>query len=145
MVGDDRDGGKPDRYRLLMFEVEGELHKGGSVVLTAGGAGLPGDSTPGGVIILQPANAHQRWVVTEVDVSTNQGPTQIPVPTAEVFVNGQLSRMNSRGATWSGNQDSFTGNVKVGPCDYLQIVFTGGILGSTASAVVEGNYYTRRG
>lgn len=118
------------------IETSGELHRGGSVTLNAAGAGS---------VMLMPDNAHQRWEITSVVVSTNQAATATPVPVAEIFVNGTQSRMNSRGATWSGNQDSFDGLVRVGPCDYLTIQFTAGISGVIASVVIVGTYYTRRG
>ncbi len=118
------------------METAGQLHQGGSVTLDANG---------NGTVTLIPYNANQRWEVTQINVSTSQAPTAIPVPTAEVFVNTSLSRVNSRGASWSGNQDTYEGLVKVGPCDTLNVVFSAGIPGTVASVTVEGTYYTRRG
>jgi hypothetical protein len=113
----------------------GDLHRAGSVVLDANG---------NGTIPFIPANAAQSWDVTYIAASTNQAPTATVVPQVEAFVNGTLDRCNSRGASWAGNQTSFAGLIKVGPCDNLNIVFTAGVPGTTASVTIEGTYTTRR-
>jgi hypothetical protein len=117
-------------------ETSGELHRGGSVTLDASG---------GGTISLVTDNAWQRWEIDQVIISTNQAATAIPVPTAEVFVNSVMSRVNSKGATSSGNQDIRNGMVRVGRCDVLNIVFAGGIPGTVGSVVIEGKYFRRSG
>lgn len=116
-------------------ETAGNLRAGGSVVL---------DGTGKGTISVNPQNARQRWEVDSVVVKTNQAQTATPVPVAEVFINSVLSPAGSQGATWSGSQDTFSGVGDVGPCDVLNIVFTGGIPGITAYANVSGTRYTRR-
>jgi hypothetical protein len=120
----------------MATEVSGQLNAGGSVVLDAGG---------NGTVTLSPDNARQRWVVTSVVFRTNQASDATPVPVAEVFVNSTQSFQNSQGATYSGNLDTATGQVDVGPCDTLSVVWTGGIAGTTAWANVSGSYYTRAG
>ena len=123
-------------------EVSGQLKQSSSIMLDANG---------NGAIYFTPNNSHQRWEISSVVVSTNQGPTNIPIPTAEIFINGVsfgttivTSTGQSLGATWSGNQDSFSGKADVGPCDSLAIVFTGGIAGTMAFSNIRGTYYTRR-
>jgi hypothetical protein len=114
---------------------KGDLKRAGSVTLDANG---------NGTITFIPHNAQQSWEVTYIAASTNQSPTATVVPQVESFVNGVLDRCNSRGASWAGNQTSFSGLIKVGSCDNLNIVFTAGVPGTVASVVLEGTYTTRR-
>lgn len=127
-------------------EISAQLKKSGSVTLTA----------TGGVIIFDPDHANQRWEVESVVTTTNQAATATVVPVTTVALNtpvpSLLSPGNSRGATWSGNQDTFTGKVDVGPCDSLCVLFTPPpgqsgtpLVGVIAHAVVTGTKYTRRG
>jgi hypothetical protein len=116
-------------------EWSGELRKSGQVTLDASG---------NGTITVASDNAWQRWVVESVWVSTNQAQTATPVPTAELFVGPASSRANSRGVSWSGNQDTFEGRILVGRVDEFHIVFAGGIPGTVASAVIGGTKHTRR-
>lgn len=119
----------------VINEASGQLHKADSAIM---------DGTGGATLIFTTENARQRWEVTTVVVSTNQDPTVAPYPRAEVFVNDSSSMGNSQGATWTGNQDTFTGTTDVGPCDNLIVVFTGGPPGATATARLGGTKYTRR-
>lgn len=135
---------------LPVVEVELELHKSGSVVLDANG---------NGVLTFDPDNARQRWEVTTVDVTTNQAANATVVPIARLAKNtsdvGTLSQGNQRGATWSANQDTWTGLIKIGPPDYFSVLFSpppgstasqiAALAGVTCYAVVTGAKYTRRG
>lgn len=121
----------------------------GSVVL---------DSTGSGVITFDPANARQRWEVKAVRVSTNQAATATTVPVATMARNttiaSQLSQGNNFGASWSGNQDVFTGQMDIGPADFLSVIFApppgataaqvAALAGVTCYATVTGTRYTRR-
>jgi hypothetical protein len=49
----------------------------------------------------------------------------------------------SEGATWTGNQDVMRGQVEM-TADDLSVVFTGGLAGSVATAVIEGDSYLMR-
>ncbi|MGH7239599.1 MAG: hypothetical protein ACREHG_05985 [Candidatus Saccharimonadales bacterium] len=122
-------------------EFQGKLKRSGKVTLDANG---------NGVIDFSPTNARQRWEVTGVVVSTDQGQTTTPVPVAEVLVNGVsygqitvTSTGQSLGATWSGSQDTFSGTAEMGPCDNLSVSFTGGIPGTIAFANILGSFFTR--
>ena len=117
------------------FEVSGKLKKSAQVTL---------DSSGSGTVTFTPYNARQRWEVAQIVVTTNQAATATPVPVAEVFVNATSSRGNSEGSTSSGSQDTLTGLVEVGACDQLSVVWTGGISGTVATAIVTGQYFTRR-
>lgn len=122
-------------------EASGVLKRSDSVVL---------DSNGNGTINFSPQHARQRWEVTAVVVFTNQGSTQIPIPQANVLINGVsfgsatvTSPGQSLGSSWSGSKDTFSGNASVGPCDQMEVVFTGGVPGTRAFANVAGTYYTR--
>ena len=100
-------------------EIEGQLFKAGQVTL---------DSNGNGVLIFEPNSARERWEVQSVVVSTNQPATATVVPVATVAKNttavSTLSQGNNRGASWSGNQDTFVGKTDVGPCDFLSVLFS---------------------
>lgn len=127
-------------------EVSAPLKQSGQVRLDANG---------NGVLTFDPQNARQRWEVTSVVVSTNQAAAATVVPVATVALNttalSTMSAGNQRGATWSGNQDTFTGKIDVSSADFLTVAFgpaqgqSGAALaGVVASAVVTGTKYTRR-
>jgi hypothetical protein len=126
-------------------ETQAQLRKTGSCTLDANG---------NGVIIFDPDNARQRWVVTSVVVSDNQSATSTVIPVATVALNttalSTMSSGNQRGATWSGNQDTFQGSLDVGPCDFMAVLFspppgTGGsaLAGVICTAIVTGTKYGR--
>lgn len=129
-------------------EIPGELKKTGSVTLDANG---------NGVLTFDPDHANQRWEVTSIVVKTNQPAAATVTPVATTAINtitlGTMSPGNQRGASWSGNQDTFTGLMKIGPCDFLTIIFSpppgqagaAAVLnGVIATAVVSGTKFTRR-
>jgi hypothetical protein len=130
-------------------EVQSQLKKTGQVKLDASG---------NGVLYFTPDSARQRWQVSSVIVTTSQAANATVVPQAQVALNttdlGTMSQGNNRGATWSGNQDTFQGNIDVGPVDYLTVLFnpapgsTAGqiaqLVGVIASVVVLGDKFTRR-
>jgi hypothetical protein len=132
-----------------LTEVETSLFRGGQVKL---------DSNGNGVLTFDPSSARERWEFTSVVVSTSQAATATVVPVATVAKNtavvSQLSQGNNRGASWSGNQDTFTGQIDISPADYLSVLFSpppGATAGQIATlsgvigyATVTGTRYTRR-
>lgn len=128
-------GGFEPVTRPRGYEITGRLKKSGTVTL---------DSSGNGTVTFSTDNAWQRWEVTGVVVKTSQAATTTPVPTAEVFVNATSSEANSEGKTESGNNDTFAGLTEVGPVDNLSVVWTGGIAGTVATAVITGTTYQRR-
>lgn len=130
-----------------VVEVSGLLKKSGKVTLDATGAG---------VITFTPDSGWQRWEVTSVTVQTNQLSTDLVVPIATLALNAvdpvTASPGNVQGASYSGNLDTFSGDVvDVGPCDFLSVMFTcppgqsaSGLNGVIAQAVINGTKYTRR-
>lgn len=127
-------------------EIEGLLKVSGQVTL---------DSSGRGVLTFDPQNARQRWDVRQVVVTTNQNATATVVPVVTLAVNtvtfATMAPGNQRGATWNGNQETFTGSEHVGPCDFFTVLFTppagqsgAPLSGVIATAVVTGYKYTRR-
>jgi hypothetical protein len=84
-------------------------------------------------------SSNHKWVINSVIVATNQSPTTAPYPTATVYVGGQQVGV-SEGATWTGNQDTFSGVAEM-TADDLNVAFTGGVPGSVATAIIEGDSY----
>jgi hypothetical protein len=84
-------------------------------------------------------SANHKWIITSLLVSTTQAPTTAPYPTATAYLGGQQVGV-SEGATWTGNQDIFTGTAEMG-ADELYVVWTGGVPGSVATAIIEGDSY----
>lgn len=122
------------------------LKKSGTVTLDANG---------NGVLTFDPDNARQRWEIASVIVSTNQLATATVVPLVTLAVNSTqmatMSPANQRGASWNGNQDTFTGQIDIGPCDFVSVIFgppagTSGtpMAGVLATAILTGTKFTRR-
>ena len=131
-------------------ETAGQLKQTGSVTLNAGGIGT---------VTFSPVNANQRWVIGKVVVSTNQDATAVVIPYATLALNtvdfATLSQGFQRGTSWAGNNDSFSGTMDVGPCDFFSVLFypppgsspsqVAQLAGVIATAVATGTSYTRRG
>lgn len=115
-----------------MRTTTGVLNTAGSVVLDASGNGTVSFNT---------SNANQTWTVKNLAVYTLN--TNPPVPVCGVFLGSTASRQNQQGATWSGNRATATANVTVGPCDTLNIMWTGGNPGDTATCVLGGTSQTK--
>lgn len=131
----------------MVTELSGQLKKSGQVTLNANGIG---------VLIFAPEHANQRWEVDSVVVFTNQAATATTVPNVELALNtvdpATMSAGNSQGSTWNGNQETFSGRINVGECDFLAVLFTppAGALGSALAGVIgsarlDGTKYSRRG
>lgn len=130
-------------------ETAGQLRKSGQVTLNSNGTGT---------LTFDPDHANQRWVVTGVVVSTNQAATATVIPQCTIALNTtdqtQLSASNNQGTSWSGNNDTFSRAVDVGPCDFLSVMFfpppgsspaqVAALAGVIATALLTGTKYTRR-
>ena len=127
-------------------EIKSQLRKSGQVTLNSAGKGY---------ISFDPDSMRQRWVVTSVVVTTNQNASSTVVPVATVALNSTDTSTASPGnldsATWSGNQDTWDGEMDVGPCDFFSVLFappTGQsgapLSGVICTAVIKGTKYTRR-
>ena len=128
-----------------IVEVQSLLKKSGQVTLSAAGLGT---------LTFDTDSARQRWEVTGVIVTTNQSTTASVVPIVTLALNAtSLSTMSpglQRGSTWSGNSDTWSGQIDVGACDFLSILFSpptgqgASLSGVIATAVITGRKYTRR-
>lgn len=116
-----------------MDETESLLSKSGTVTL---------DGSGNGTIDFSVDHAWQRWEIDSINVKTSQASTQTPYPTAEVFA-GPIAAAFSEGASWTGNQDTFSGRVDLDAGTDLHIVWTGGVPGSIATARLHGKKYSR--
>jgi hypothetical protein len=127
-------------------ETQAQLKKSGSVTLNASGQGA---------IYFDPDSARQRWVVTTVIVKTNQAFNAGTVPTVNLALNSNdvttMSDGNARGATWSGNQDTWNGEIDVSSGDYLSVIISPpagqsgtSLAGVICNAVITGVKYNRR-
>lgn len=127
-------------------ETQAQLKKSGNVTLNGSGQGT---------IYFDPDTARQRWVVNTIIVSTNQAFSAGTVPTVTVALNSNdiltMSDGNQLGATWSGNQDTYRGEIDVGPADFLSVIFAPAdgqsgtsMSGARCTAVITGVKYNRR-
>jgi len=116
------------------------------------------DSAGKGTVQFTPDSANQRWVITSVQVGTNQAAVATVVPYATLALNTSdittMSQGNQQGTSWAGNNDQFRGALDVGPCDNVSVLFypppgssgsqIAALAGVIATAVVTGTRYTRR-
>lgn len=127
-------------------ETQSQLKKSGNVTLNASGQGT---------IYFTTDSARQRWVVNSVVVKTNQAFSAGTVPTVTLALNSNdittMSDGNNLGQSWSGNQDTYTGETDVGPADNFCVLFSppSGMAGTSlngviCTAVVTGVKYSRR-
>lgn len=127
-------------------EIQGQLYKSGQVTLNSAGKGY---------ISFDPENARQRWEVTQVVVTTSQSSTATLVPVATIGKNVTDLSTASPGllgsATWSGNQDTWQGEMLIGSGDFLAVLFSPPagqsgtpLAGVVCTAVVTGVKFTRR-
>ena len=88
-------------------------------------------------------SANHKWVISDIIVATSQSQTTAPYPTATAYLTGQQVGV-SEGATWTGNQDTMRGQIEMDGGTDLTVAFTGGVAGSTATAIIEGDSYLWR-
>lgn len=122
-----------------------QLKKSGQVTLDSNGIG---------VLTFDPDHARQRWEITAITITTNQVTTASVVPVVTTAINttaiGTMSPGNQRDSTWNGNQDTWTGLIEIGPCDFFSVLFSpptgqgASLSGVIATAVITGTKYTRR-
>lgn len=107
------------------------LGTSGSVVLDADGYG---------VVTLAP-ESFRTWTVTTINVTTSQGPTEVPVPQCSVYL-GSIGGVTVA-QTWMGNQSTATGNTVVQPSQPLITEWRNGVPGSTATVWLYGTMSMR--
>ena len=112
----------------------GTVRRRGSVTLDGSGNGT--------VTFYVTYSSNHKWVIADVVLATNQSSTQAPYPTATAYYGGQQVGV-SEGATWTGNQDIMRGIIEMTD-EALNVAFTGGLAGSVATAVIEGDSFLWR-
>lgn len=98
------------------------------------------DATGAGTVTFSVDNTNQRWIIDWVTVQTNQAPAATPVPRVISYQNQVGAPAGFRGGSNSGNLDSAQGRVILYPDDILYFVWSGGIPGSVATAVIAGTF-----
>lgn len=97
------------------------------------------DGSGNGTVQFSIDNHNQRWVVNYVHVLTSQAVSATPVPVCQFYKNG-TGATQSVGGTYSGNLDTATGRVILFADDVLYAVWSGGIPGSVATAIISGTW-----
>ncbi|WP_298561399.1 hypothetical protein [Streptomyces luteogriseus] len=108
------------------------LDEPGTVVLDANGYGL---------ITFQP-ESFRTWNVTSINVRTDQGPAETPVPQCTVYL-GVVDPGAIKAQTYMGNRSTAQGSIIVQPSTQLLVEWTNGIPGSTATVSLYGQMSMR--
>lgn len=119
---------------MASWEPQGSVRRRKAVILDGSGNGE--------VTFGVDYSANHKWEIADIIVSTSQSSTTPPYPTATVYLGGQQAGV-SEGATWTGNQDVLRGQMSM-TLDELTVAFTGGLAGSTATVVIEGDSFLWR-
>lgn len=101
------------------------------------------DATGGAELDFDVYSSNSRWIITDILCFTNQAQTQAPYPTVTVYLGG-IQFGEAEGASWVGNQEHFGGKVEMTACDTLRVVYAGGVVGSVATVIIEGENYLWR-
>jgi len=101
------------------------------------------DGSGNGSVNFDVPSANHKWTITDVVSSTDQAQTTAPYPVVTIYLGGQQAGV-SEGASWSGNQDIFRGKIEMEPGLDLIVAYTGGVAGSKATAVIEGESHLWR-
>jgi hypothetical protein len=108
------------------------LDESGHVVLDGSGYG---------VVSLAP-KSFRTWQVTTINVRTDQGVTQAPVPQCTVYL-GSIGDGQIVAQTWMGSRATATGTTLVQPSQPLIIEWTNGVAGSRATVSLYGTMSMR--
>lgn len=98
------------------------------------------DAAGYGVVSLAP-ESFRTWNVTAINVRTDQGITETPVPQCTVYLGAIGGLIIAQ--TWMGNRSTATGNTLVQPSQPLVIEWTNGVPGSVATAYLYGTMNMR--
>jgi hypothetical protein len=98
------------------------------------------DGSGYGTVELAP-ESFRTWTVTAINVATDQGPTETPVPRCKVYRGSVGGTVVAQ--TWMGNGSTATGSTTVQPSQPLVIEWTGGVPGSRATAWLDGTFAMR--
>ncbi|HEX5566666.1 MAG TPA: hypothetical protein VFY14_07005 [Streptomyces sp.] len=104
----------------------------GSVVLDAAGYGT---------VTLAP-ESFRTWQVTLINVRTDQGVLQTPIPQCTVYL-GSVGPGQIVSQTYMGNRSTGSGGLHVQPSQPLIVEWTGGVPGSRATVSLYGTQQMR--
>lgn len=93
-----------------------------------------------GVVELAPPS-YMTWTVTGINVATDQGPTETPVPRCIVYRGSVGGTVVAQ--TWMGNGSTAVGSTFVQPSQPLVIEWQNGVPGSRATAWLDGIFAMR--
>lgn len=100
------------------------------------------DASGNGSVQFEVFSANHRWLIYEVVVNVSgASPGTFPQVTLHV---GSNSAGLSEGASWTGNQETFQGQIEMNAADDLSVDFTGGTPSQVATAIIEGVNYLWR-
>jgi len=100
------------------------------------------DASGDGSVSFDVFTANSRWVIESV-VCSASGATPALYPQAVLYVGGQQSGV-SEGASWIGNQETFTGIIEMTGADTLTVAFSGGTSGTMMTVIIEGTNFLWR-
>lgn len=99
------------------------------------------DASGNGTVTFQP-ESFRTWNVTTINVRTDQGLTQTPVPQCTVYL-GSKSPGQIVAQTWMGNRATAVGDILVQPSQPLIVEWTNGVAGTHATASLYGTMSMR--
>lgn len=98
------------------------------------------DATGAGILYFQP-EAFRTWMVTTINVRTDQAVTATPIPQVTAWLGAIGGQMIAQ--SWMGSRTTATGNTLVQPSQPLIIQWANGIPASTARAFLYGTMSMR--
>lgn len=119
----------------MSWSESGDVDRTGAVVLDGSGAGT---------VRFAVQHANQKWECDSVVVTTSQAVTAEPYPQVQVYDGAFGSAAKRMGASPMGNSDVLTGRFVIDAGTDLQVNFTAGIPGVTATARITGKSYVWR-
>jgi hypothetical protein len=95
------------------------------------------DGSGNGEVLFDVPSANHRWILETVVVNVS-GAAPGLFPQVVLYVGGVQSAGLSEGATWTGNQQTFTGRIDMDSGITLMVAFIGGPAAAMATAIIEG-------
>ncbi|HEV2317348.1 MAG TPA: hypothetical protein VGV89_07225 [Thermoplasmata archaeon] len=99
------------------------------------------DGNGNGSVMFEVFSANHRWLIHTLVASTSQAQTAPPYPQVVAYLGQNQQAGRSEGGSWLGNQVTMRGDIEMDAGEDLTVAFTGGVPGSVASAVIEGENY----
>lgn len=101
------------------------------------------DASGNGTVNFDVWSANHKWAVDDLLGFTDQAQTTAPYPTVTAYLGGQQTGV-AEGSTWIGNRFALRGRLEMTAADDLTVAFTGGVAGSVATVILEGDRYLWR-